>query len=121
MSLILKTALSTGSTWPGRNSWSINMLDLLKSLCHTDKGDLPVCVLRTPLGGCYDDTAGTMGQTNAALDLIAMLSTRSSGDKKLYSTIAFQRLAISWIHFHSVALILKKKQRKRSIQEIPVS
>jgi hypothetical protein len=75
------------------------MLHLFQTGCHALISRLAVGMLGSALGGCYTDSARAMSQSHTSLDLIAMLSSWPTGDKKLHITISFQRVTVSWIEF----------------------
>jgi hypothetical protein len=75
------------------------MLHLFQTGCHALKSHLAVGMLRSALSGCHTDSAWAMCQSHTRLDLIAMLSSWPTSDKKLQITISFQGFTISWILF----------------------
>src|SRR5712664_941213 len=83
------------------------MLELLQAFCHTLKGFLAVLMLRPSFCGCDDQPTWTMDQTHSCLNLVPMLTSVSTGDKKSFGTIAFERCTIGRIVFHHSHLLLE--------------
>ena len=71
------------------------MLHLFQASCHALISHLTVGMLRSSLSGCHTDSAWAMCQSHTCLDLIAMLASWPTGDKKLQITISFQGVTIS--------------------------
>jgi hypothetical protein len=66
------------------------MLHLFQASSHAFVGHLAIGMLRSALSGCHTDTAWAMSQAHTSLDLVAMLSSWSTGNEKLQITISFQ-------------------------------
>ena len=101
-----QATLAAGPAWTSGHARNAAALDGLQAFRHALKGHLAVRALRTPLSSRDRNAARTMNQAHARLNLIAMLATGSTGNKKFNLANALQRRAIGWIHFRWYHLLL---------------